>query len=222
MVDVLLGQFPPDGVLRLHAYDSARRLHREVAAQAGRPGAVDRAVDTLLEEVRLLFLNELHAHDPGDAMLLSRLLRALPERGATLMATSNYPPRGLLPNPLHHHLVLPLVDALEAGCDVLELAGPVDHRRAGHGGARPGWSAGAWAAPGSEAQAASLGLVVPVPGEGARLTVGGRPLTGPDPERGASLGDVRRPVRRADVGGRHAGDRRQVEDCRDVGGAAAR
>lgn len=176
MVDVLLGQVSGNGVLRLHAYDSARRLHREVAAQAGHPGAVDRAVNALLGGVRLLFLDELHAHDPGDAMLLSRLLRALPDRNATLVATSNYPPRGLLPNPLHHHLVLPLVDALETACDVLELAGPVDHREAGHGGARPGWSSGAWAAPGSEAQAAFLGLVVPGPGDRARLTVGGRSL----------------------------------------------
>lgn len=157
-------------------YESARRLHREVARQAGSPGAVGRAVDALLDGVRLLFLDELHAHDPGDAMLLSRLLRALQEKGAALVATSNYEPQGLLPNPLHHHLVLPLVDALEAGCDVLELAGRVDHRAAGHGGARSGWSSGLWASPGSEAQAAALGLVAPGPGDGVRLTVGGRPL----------------------------------------------
>lgn len=176
LVDVLLAQLPADGVLRLHAYESARRLHREVARQTGRPGAVDRAVEALLDGVRLLFLDELHAHDPGDAMLLSRLVRALPERRAVLVATSNEPPRGLLPDPRHHHLVLPLVEQLERSCDVLLLDGPVDHRARGHGGARPHWSSGAWLAPGSAAQLAARGLVAPRVGDGVRLVVAGREL----------------------------------------------
>lgn len=138
LVDVLLAQLPAQGVLRLHAYQAARQLHAQVARHAGTAGATGRAVDALLDGVQLLFLDELHAHDPGDAMLLSRLVLALPARGAVLVATSNYPPHGLLPDPRHHALVLPLVAALEQHCDVLELAGPVDHRAHGHGGARPG------------------------------------------------------------------------------------
>lgn len=176
LVDVLLHQLPADGVLRLHAYEAARRLHREFARQSGTPGATDRAVDTLLDGVRLLFLDELHAHDPGDAMLLSRLVRALPARGAVLVATSNYPPQGLLPDPRHHALVRPLIAALQQHCDVLEVAGPLDHRAQGHGGARPGWSSGAWAHPGSASQRAALGLTVPDVADRVRLTVGGRPL----------------------------------------------
>ena len=176
LVDVLLQQLPVDGVLRLHAYEAARSLHREFARQSGAPRATDRAVDTLLDGVRLLFLDELHAHDPGDAMLLSRLVRALPAHGAVLVATSNYPPQGLLPDPRHHALVLPLVAALQEHCDVLEVAGPVDHRTQGHGGARPGWSSGAWAYPGSASQRAALGLAVPDIADRVRLTVGGRPL----------------------------------------------
>ena len=77
LADVLLGQLPGEGVRRLHAYDAARQLHREFARQSGSPGATDRAIDVLLDGVRLLFLDELHAHDPGDAMLLSRLVLAL-------------------------------------------------------------------------------------------------------------------------------------------------
>lgn len=176
LVDVLLHQLPADGVLRLHAYESARSLHREFARQSGAPGATDRAVDILLDGVRLLFLDELHAHDPGDAMLLSRLVRALPARGAVLVATSNYPPQGLLPDPRHHALVLPLIGALRQHCDLLKVAGPVDHRTQGHGGARPGWSSGAWAHPGSASQRSALGLAVPDVTDRVRLTVGGRPL----------------------------------------------
>lgn len=176
LVDVLLAQLPAAGVLRLHAYEAARRLHAQVARHTGAPRATDRAVDELLTEVRLLFLDELHAHDPGDAMLLSRLVRALPPRGAVLVATSNYAPQDLLPDPRHHALVLPLVDTLQQHCDVVELAGVTDHRAHGHGGARPGWSSGAWACPGSASQRAALGLSVPDIGDRVRLFVGGRAL----------------------------------------------
>lgn len=176
LVDVLLHQLSAEGVLRLHAYEAARRLHREFARRAGVPGATDRAVEALLSGVQLLFLDELHAHDPGDAMLLSRLVRALPGRGTVLVATSNYPPQGPLPDPRHHALVLPLVAALHEHCDVLELAGPVDHRAQGHGGARPGWSSGAWACPGSASQRRAIGLHVPDVVDRVRLIVGGRPL----------------------------------------------
>lgn len=176
LVDVLLERLGDAGVRRLHAYEAARLLHREFARQSGSPGATDRAVGVLLDGVRLLFLDELHAHDPGDAMLLSRLVLALPQRGAVLVTTSNYPPQGLLPDPRHHALVLPLVGALERSCDVLEVAGPVDHRAAGHGGARPAWSSGGWASPGSASQRVALGVPVPQVADRVRLAVGGRPL----------------------------------------------
>ena len=103
LVDVLLQQLPADGVLRLHAYEAARALHREFARRSGAPGATDRAVDTLLDGVRLLFLDELHAHDPGDAMLLSRLVRSLPARGAVLVATPTTRLRGCCPTRVTTH-----------------------------------------------------------------------------------------------------------------------
>lgn len=176
LVDVLLSQLPDPLYRRVHVYQAARALHAGVAARAGQPGALDGAVAGLLDGAQLLFLDELHAHDPGDAMILSRMLLALPAYGAVLVATSNYPPTGLLPDPRHHRLVLPLVSAIEASCQVLELDAGIDHRAAGHGGARRGFSAGAWASPGSHAQLASLGLSAPEPGDRTCLTVGGRPL----------------------------------------------
>ncbi|WP_432548390.1 cell division protein ZapE [Kineococcus sp. SYSU DK004] len=144
LTETLLHQLPPEGVLHLHAYDAARRLHAHVARAVETPGAVQAAVTRLLAGVHLLYLDEFHAHDPGDAMLLARLVRALPAQRATLVATSNYPPHGLLPDPRFHHLVLPLIAALEDSCDVVQLAGDLDHRSRGHGSARPGWSSGQW------------------------------------------------------------------------------
>lgn len=176
LVDALLTRLDGVAVLRVHAFEAARRLHAGVARHSGTPGAVDRAVADLVGGARVVLLDELHAHDPGDAMLLARVVRAVTGSGAVLLATSNYPPEGLLPSPQHHHLVLPLIEALHAHCDVVALEGGPDHRALGHGGGRPGWSSGGWLQPGSPAQLAALGLTAPSPGDRARTRVGGRDL----------------------------------------------
>lgn len=176
LADALLAQLSGVDVLRVHAYEAARRLHAGVARHSGSPGASDRAVAELVGAQRVVMLDELHAHEPGDAVLLARVVRAVTDAGAVLLATSNYPPAGLLPDPRFHDVVLPLVDALEEHCDVVALEGGPDHRALGHGGARPGFSSGAWLRPGSPAQLVGAGLVAPQPGDRARTRVGGRDL----------------------------------------------
>lgn len=176
LVDELLAQLGDVAVLRVHAFEAARRLHAGVARHTGAPGATDRAVADLIGDARVVFLDELHAHDPGDAMLLTRVIQAVTAAGAPLLATSNYPPDGLLPDPRYHHLVLPLVTALHVHCDVVALTGGPDHRGLGHGGGRPGWSSGGWLQPGSPAQLAGLGLVAAEPGDRARIGAGARDL----------------------------------------------
>jgi len=168
---------PADGpVLRLHAFEAARRLHAAVARDVGGSGALHRALDEALGDARVLFLDELHAHDPGDAMILSRLVRAAFARDVVVVATSNYAPQGLLPSPRYHHLVLPLVAALEERCDVVEVAGGEDYRRRGAGPDRSGWARGAWAVPGSVAQVAALGLAAPEPGDRVHVPLAGTTL----------------------------------------------
>lgn len=78
---------------------SSSRTALEVARRSA-----DRSMTDLLQQAGA-------ARRP-DAMLLSRLVRGLPAHGAFLVATSTYPLQGLLPDPRHHALVLPLVAAL--------------------------------------------------------------------------------------------------------------
>ncbi len=63
---------------------------------------------------RLLCFDEFHLHDPGDAMLIKVLLAHLFQRGIVLLATSNYPPEMLLPNPLYHDRFLPSIALIRA------------------------------------------------------------------------------------------------------------
>ena len=79
-------------------------LFRELHQRLNAPGAPD--LQTVMRQMtsgcRLLCFDEFHLHDPGDAMLIKALLEHLFQHGIVLLATSNYPPEMLLPNPLYH------------------------------------------------------------------------------------------------------------------------
>jgi cell division protein ZapE len=167
---------------RFHFHEFYRALHAEVWARTGTPDAMDRALDALLGDTPVLCFDELHLHDAGDAMLLSRALRTLLDRGVTLVATSNYPPQGLLPDPLFHELAEPLIALLEARLDVLRVDGPVDYRElrvpdgvpvAPASPVAPGWRGGSALVPGTPPQLAAVGLVPPAPREAVDVPLGG-------------------------------------------------
>lgn len=138
-----------------------------------RPGAVDSAIDGLLRGTTLLYLDELHLHDTGDATLLTRLLRRAFAAGVVVVATSNYEPGTLLPNPLWHHVAEPGIALLRAHLDVVELAGPTDYRTLG-GRGRAGFAAGAWLRPGTTAQLDARGLRRPGADEATAVRTGSR------------------------------------------------
>ena len=118
---------------------------------------------------RRVHFDEFHVHDPGDAAFLTRLLRTLQQHGTTVVATSSYPPEGLLPNPQHHHLILPALELLERQADVLGVAGTVDYRTtAPRGDGRTGFAAGAYVVPGDAAQLHDLALATPHRPSGGR------------------------------------------------------
>ncbi|MGW4650387.1 cell division protein ZapE [Kitasatospora sp. NPDC004289] len=136
LVDTFFEAVPGERKRRLHFHDFFHLLHEGVAHAApvgadSRTSAVDRAVEELLGDAELLVFDEFHAHDAGDAMLVARLFRTLLDRRVTLVTTSNYPPSGLMPNPVYHHLFEPTIALIEERMDVLDVSGPTDFRRIG-------------------------------------------------------------------------------------------
>ncbi|BDT92815.1 cell division protein ZapE [Nocardia sputorum] len=129
------------------ASERKRRYHfhqffAELHAAAHASGSIDAAVDALLGDAVLICFDEFHVHDIGDAMLLARLLDALFARRVTLVVTSNYPPDGLLPNPLFHDRLLPTIDRIRAHMDVVPVDGAIDYRSLGVRAGRTGFAAG--------------------------------------------------------------------------------
>lgn len=168
-------------VRRLHFHRFLDDLHRAVHRHRGDPRhhahAMESATDELIGGAELLVFDEFHVHDAGDAHFLTRLLRRTAATGrTTLIATSNYPPEDLLPNPLWHHLMEPGIALIRERMEVLDLDDGVDHRLREDDGEAPargraGFAAGGWLAPEALADA---GLTAPTAAEADLVHAGSR------------------------------------------------
>ncbi|WP_328393047.1 cell division protein ZapE [Nocardia sp. NBC_00416] len=178
LVDTFFDAVPVSRKRRVHFHEFFREFHARYAAHRHERRACDRAVRDLLGDYRLVCFDEFHVHDPGDATIMAKVVNSLFAQRITLVATSNYPPSGLLPNPIFHHLVEPLAATLESALDIVEVAGPQDYRRT-H---RPGTPAaeferGRYLWPGTGSQLSDAGLVAPAAAERHRIVLGGRAVT---------------------------------------------
>ncbi|CAN3979710.1 cell division protein ZapE [Kitasatospora purpeofusca] len=178
LTEVFYEALPLPRKRRVHFHEFFREFHAVYARHRRERDACDLAVAELLGDCRLLFFDEFHVHDPGDAMMMGRVLGSLFDRGTTLVATSNYPPAGLLPNPVHHHMFEPTIRLLEASLDVVEVSGPRDYRTdRPSGGARSRFGTGRYLCPGTPTQLRAAGLEPPSADERRQLDVGGRAVT---------------------------------------------
>jgi cell division protein ZapE len=122
-----------------------RRIHtrRRLRQEDDEPDAVAHALDDLIGGSRVLFFDEFHVHDSGDAQLLTRLLEHVFRLQLTVIMTSNYAPDDLLPDPVWHHLFEPGIDLITTHLQAFELDGPVDYRTLAHDHSS-GFASGIW------------------------------------------------------------------------------
>ncbi|HTM95816.1 MAG TPA: cell division protein ZapE, partial [Croceibacterium sp.] len=109
-------------MLEVHA-----RLYEARKSESGDPIPVVAA--GIAENVRCLAFDEMVVNNSADAMIMSRLFRALIcDEGVTVVTTSNRPPRDLYKDGLNREHFLPFIALIEKELDVLALNGPFDYR----------------------------------------------------------------------------------------------
>ncbi|WLH88387.1 cell division protein ZapE [Pseudomonas sp. FP453] len=143
---------------RVHFHDFFARLHRGMFKHRAQDDALAVTLDELLAGCQVLCFDEFHVHDIGDAMLISRLFKALFQRGVWVLVTSNYPPAGLLPNPLYHQRFKPVIDLIAARMDVLEVSSPEDFRSLPQAHSTQRFTAGHYLWPGTASQREAFDL----------------------------------------------------------------
>jgi len=158
LMDGFFQAIPVEQKQRLHFHEFFARLHQGMFSHREQPDALAATLDEVLEDCRVLCFDEFHVHDIGDAMLISRLFKALFQRGILLLVTSNYPPEGLLPNPLYHARFKPVIDLINARMQVMEVGGPHDYRSQARTHAQQVFTQGRYVWPTTQARRQALGL----------------------------------------------------------------
>lgn len=160
---------------RVHFHTFFARLHQGMFLHREHDDALRVTLDELLAGCRVLCFDEFHVHDIGDAMLITRLFKALFQRGILVLVTSNYPPQGLLPNPLYHQRFKPVIDLIGAHMDVMQVSAPQDYRGLAQNHQQQRFTHGQYVWPGTPAQRRELALP-PTAGPPLALAVGSRQL----------------------------------------------
>ncbi|MXO66021.1 cell division protein ZapE [Altericroceibacterium endophyticum] len=112
-----------------HAFmlDVHARLRDARKTESGDP--IPPVAKALGGELDVLAFDEMVVNNSADAMIMSRLFRALIcEENVAVVTTSNRPPRDLYKNGLNREHFLPFIDLIQNQMDVVELNGATDYR----------------------------------------------------------------------------------------------
>ena len=113
---------------RTHFHRFMFSIHTELKALQGKKNPLSLIAKKIANQTRLLCVDEFFVLDIGDAMLLSRLLEALFERGVVLVATSNLHPDELYKDGLQRDNFLPAIEMIKKYTTIIELESGLDYR----------------------------------------------------------------------------------------------
>ena len=136
LMDLFFAAAPVMAKRRVHFDEFMDELHQAITAFRKSPRGKAENADPIaavtrpiIEEVRLLCLDEFQVTDITNAMLLGRLFEKLFAGGVTLVATSNMLPDDLYRDGLNRQLFLPFIALLKAQAAIVPLDGRTDYRR---------------------------------------------------------------------------------------------
>jgi cell division protein ZapE len=114
---------------RIHFHEFLREIiRRQASAPAGAGDSLVANTRDWLAGVEFLCFDEFHVHDIADAYLVGRFLDTALALGIRVVATSNYAPDGLLPDPLFHDRFQPTIAQIKSRFHVIHFDGADDYR----------------------------------------------------------------------------------------------
>jgi cell division protein ZapE len=128
MMDLFFQSLPFAERRRRHFHRFMHDVHAELKTLHRQEEPLDIVAERIAMEARVLCFDELYVSDIADAMILGGLFAALFERGVTLVATSNVPPRDLYKYGLQRQRFIPTIELIERHVDVLAVDGDTDYR----------------------------------------------------------------------------------------------
>lgn len=128
MMDIFYECLPMQEKRRMHFHHFMRMIHQQLKQLEGHSDPLKLIAKQLSEEVKVLCFDEFFVKDIGDAMLLAGLLKAIFERGITLITTSNVEPDDLYHNGLQRGNFLPAIALIKKYTLVWHVDSSQDYR----------------------------------------------------------------------------------------------
>ena len=131
LMDLFFAAAPTSHKRRVHFDEFMDELHAAITEyrKTDKGDPIAAVTKPIVDQMRLLCLDEFQVTDITNAMLLGRLFEKLFAGGVTLVATSNTVPDDLYKDGLSRELFLPFIAELKAEVEVVALDGPTDYRR---------------------------------------------------------------------------------------------
>lgn len=110
------------------AYDRSAQRRAQRGGRASDADPILTIAQGIANEAALLCFDELQVTDIADAMVLTRLFKALFDLGVIVVATSNRPPDDLYKHGLNRQRFLPFIENIKERLEIIPLEGSVDYR----------------------------------------------------------------------------------------------
>jgi len=131
---------PTQHKTRVHFHDFLAGVQSHIA-HSGRSHS--EAIRSVIGPTDAVFFDEFHVHDVADAIYLTEMLGNLCNGRTLVIATSNYSPADLMPNPLFHSRFAPAITIITGSMTVVDIAGGPDYRTLA-GPPERGFGSGSW------------------------------------------------------------------------------
>ena len=128
LMDIFFESLPFRNKMRVHFHRFMRRIHQELKNLKGQKNPLEIVAQRLSMEAQVICFDEFFVSDITDAMILATLLKALFERGVSLVATSNIDPDGLYKDGLQRSRFLPAIELIKTHTLVVNVDGGIDYR----------------------------------------------------------------------------------------------